>query len=516
MATFVSYLARVRPAQCFMAGCDGVAGQALASNRPIWTFCRQSLRRYNRAGGNDSGRPGCLAFVKVWHLRCVSVAVALVLFRTLPDAFFGVLMSDSAATPPVAWTPRRVILATLVALAVTVSFWLAYRYSRVLFLGFVAIVLSTALRPLVQRLERWGCSRVVASLLVYGTLLALFVGGAVTIVPLLADQVLTVVEMIPREYTRLREEGLQASNPVLQTIAQNAPHQVPRTLATSDQTSNALEAVLQAFGYVGDLMWGLLVTVITLCLAFLWSLESERSIRGLLLMVPSERRELVRDVIAEMEEKVGAYVRGEALLCVIVGSLALAAYLSIGLPQPLALAFIVGMFEALPVFGPIVGAIPALLVALTTDIHTALWVLLANLIIQQTENYILVPRVMDRSVGVSPIVTLLAIAGFGALIGPLGAVMAIPLAAIIQTLLARFVLKPAAAESPPRLPGRDRLSRIRYNAQEIVQDARKQLLQKDADSGRESDELEETIEAIAAEIDRALADAEADIAGADA
>jgi hypothetical protein len=125
--------------------------------------------------------------------------------------------------------------------------------------------------------------------------------------------------------------------------------------------------------------------------------------------------------------------------------------------------------------------------------------------IQALENTFLVPRVMGHTVGVSPVVTLLALVAFGTLFGLAGTLLAIPLAAIIQLLLDRYVLtKRPVEETPP--PGRDRLSVLRYEAQELVADARKQLRDKSSMAlDDESDAIEDAIEALATDIDSLLA-----------
>jgi predicted PurR-regulated permease PerM len=147
-----------------------------------------------------------------------------------------------------------------------------------------------------------------------------------------------------------------------------------------------------------------------------------------------------------METKVSAYIGGQSILMLVVGSMALLAYGLIGLPYILVLAFVAGVMEAVPLIGPLMGAIPALLVALSIGPDKAIWVIVATLVIQQLENSILVPRIMSRAVGVNPFVTLLALLAFSSLLGIAGALMAIPLAAIIQLLLDRFVFHPDVAE----------------------------------------------------------------------
>jgi predicted PurR-regulated permease PerM len=145
------------------------------------------------------------------------------------------------------------------------------------------------------------------------------------------------------------------------------------------------------------------------------------------------------------ETKLGGYIRGQGLLCVAVGVTAFVAYLLIGLPYALVLAVFAGVMEMVPIFGPALGAVPALLVALSIDPGKALWVVVATAIIQLLENTILVPRIMKHSMGVNPIIVLLSLIAFSSVFGFVGALLALPLAAIIQLLVSRVVL--TAAES---------------------------------------------------------------------
>jgi predicted PurR-regulated permease PerM len=203
-------------------------------------------------------------------------------------------------------------------------------------------------------------------------------------------------------------------------------------------------------------------------LGFYWTLESDRSIRNMLLLVSSNQRDHIRELIAEIENKVSGFVIGQGLLCLVVGIMALGAYWLIGLPYTLVLAVLAGLLEAVPVFGPVLGAIPALLIAFSTDPPKAVWVIVATLVIQGLENYLFVPRIMKRSVGVNPFVTLLALAAFSSLFGLAGALLAIPIAAVLQLLLDRYVLQPDQAQAQT-LDGRDRLSLIRYETQDLIQ-----------------------------------------------
>ncbi len=153
--------------------------------------------------------------------------------------------------------------------------------------------------------------------------------------------------------------------------------------------------------------------------------------------------------------------------------------------------------------GPLLGAIPAAVIALSISPSKLVWVIIATIVIQQLENSLLVPRVMRKAVGVNPFVSLLSIFAFSSLFGIAGALMAIPIAAIIQLLLDRFVFHPAAIE-PDLSAGRDYASRLRYEAQDLAQDLRRQARLKKGGSDQrvmQTDQAMDEIEAITTDLD---------------
>ena len=244
-----------------------------------------------------------------------------------------------------------------------------------------------------------------------------------------------------------------------------------------------------------------------LLLAIHWTLDGPRTIQSLLLLVPKSQRENISELISVMETKVGLYIIGQGVLCLAIGSMALVAYLLIGLPNALVLALIAGVMEAVPMVGPLLGAVPAAVIALSIAPSKLVWVIVATLVIQQMENSLLVPRVMRKAVGVNPFVSLLAIFAFSSLFGIAGALMAIPIAAIIQLLLDRFVFHPAAIE-PEASAGRDYASRLRYEAQGLAQGLQKQARLKKGGSDlrvKQIDQVMDEIEAITTDLDALLA-----------
>jgi predicted PurR-regulated permease PerM len=408
-----------------------------------------------------------------------------------------------------AWPPQQVVWATLVVLVIILAFWLLVREQIVLFSLFQAIVISTAIGPAVEWLNRRGLPRAGGVVVVYLALLAVAVVVVLLVVPLIAEQGATIAQRFGSLYGDFLDTVRLSPSRLIRRLAWRLPTDMPAVVppAPADPSAEAdsLDAVAQLMPVLGLAGRSLFVFVAVLLLAFYWTVERERVLRFLLLLAPMRHREGLRELYESAELKVGAYIRGIGILSLIVGGLAFASYLLLGLPYALLLGLLAGVFEAVPVIGPALGVLPAVLVAFAVDPTKALWVLVVFAVIQGLENAVLVPRVMGHTVGVSPVVTLLALVAFGALFGVAGALLAIPLAAIIQLLLDRYVLaKRPVEEAPP--PGRDRLSVLRYEAQELVADVRTQLRDKSGVAlDDESDAVEDAIEALAADIDSLLA-----------
>jgi predicted PurR-regulated permease PerM len=324
--------------------------------------------------------------------------------------------------------------------------------------------------------------------------------------PLFMEQITEISRELPMNYGNFRNALFQSSSRILTLIATQMPADIwVITRSITGNVGEPLTQVTKSIYYVGLVTRGAFIVVAILVLGFYWTLESERYIRSLLLWVPTNRRDQFREYFAEIEEKVGSFILGQSILCLSIGVMALVAYQLIGLPYAFVLAVIAAIMEAVPIIGPALGAIPALLVAFPTDPTKALWVIIASLLIQGLENYLLVPRVMKRSVGVNPLVTLLAIAAFTSLFGLFGAILSIPVVAIIQLSINRFILQPSTADVYAA-NGRDQLNLLRYEAQNLTQDLRKQLLQ--SEQIETPGNIVDSLESIARDLDLLLTDTE--------
>lgn len=398
-------------------------------------------------------------------------------------------------------SPRRVALATLVATAVVLSFYIIIRFHNVVIILLAAVMLSVAMEPLIRRFERRGVPPAAGVVLIYVIFIAVFGALIWLAAPLVVDQSALLTRRFSESYSTIRTELVTGNNLVVSRLARHLPRLSPllRTSPTEEEILAGFTSLINATRIGFDIMLGI---VATLLLALYWTLESRRIKRAFLLLLPSRHRDDARDLIAAIEGRIGNYVVGQGLLCLVIGVISFIAYLLIGLPNALTLAVFAGLMEAVPLVGPLVGAVPAIAIALTISPTTALWVVVATIIIQQLENNLLVPRVMSRALGVSPLITLLAMLGAGSLFGIPGVLIALPLASTVQMLVERFVLQRSASEEST---GRGKASVLRYRTHDLVKDIRSQIRKKPELATAVSEQIEDSLEAIALDLDSLLA-----------
>jgi predicted PurR-regulated permease PerM len=358
-------------------------------------------------------------------------------------------------------------------------------------------------------LHQRGLPRIAGVILIYLLLLILLTGFLLLLFPLIVEQGTTIAGAVPGYYQSLREWMVNYPNQLIVRLSDFLPATLPNlNPRTTQQTGQEVMASAgQLVGYMTLAAKVIFMAIVILVLSFYWTLDGPRIIQSFLLLVPQDQRENISELISAMETKVGFYIAGQGILCLVIGITALIAYLLIGLPNALVLALLAGVLEAVPMIGPLLGAIPAALVALSIAPAKLIWVIVATIVIQQLENSLLVPRVMRKAVGVNPFVTLLAIFAFSTLFGIAGALMAIPMAAIIQLLLDRFVFHPSTMD-PEVSAGRDYASRLRYEAQDLAQDLRKQARLKKRGSDlriKQIDQVMDEIETITTDLDALLA-----------
>ena len=404
---------------------------------------------------------------------------------------------------------RRTAAATGVAIGTVALAVLAYRLIDVFLLLFIGIAVAAALQPSHVKLCRWGVPKGLAVLLIYLLFSIGLVLIALVVGPVVIEQIRTFAAELPATYATLRLR--------LQTSGTGPFQLIGNRLPTFERSTDALIAVPELFrGVVGITtivvqLFGYFVTVFAV--AFYWTMEVPRLERLTLSLLPVERRARVLNVWHEIESKLGAYLRAQGLAMLSIGVASAIGYALIGLPNVLALGFLAGMLEAVPLIGPTLASGPAVLVALPLGLNTILLVIGFSVVVQVTENNVLIPRIMHRAVGVSALVGIFAVLAFGTLYGLLGVFIAIPMTAVIQVLLATLVVDaaPATAGDAAGRPWAGLRARIRA----LRQQGRIRLRARDSRMGIDpatadhvADAVDQQIEEAGVQVERIISAAE--------
>ena len=330
---------------------------------------------------------------------------------------------------PVAIPPREVVRTVLVACGVLLGLLVVWQAREVLFLVLLAILLATAIEPLVDRLRRGPFSRGMGILVVYTAIVLVFALPTYLILPGLVAEGGSFLQDLPARLVTLRSYVAAAPQPIQQAAETIERSGQAAARPAPPESEQLLQAGLAAAHTLFDV-----ITVFVL--AFYWVVERATLKRVLLRAVPRRHVSGVDAVWREVEEKLGAWVRGELVLMFAIGVMSGVGYWALGLPHPLLLAVLAGALEIVPMIGPILSSAPAVLVALANDPLKAIVVAGYALLIQQIENNILLPRIMGHTIGISPIVVLIGILCGAALYGLAGAFLAVPVAGGLQVILA--------------------------------------------------------------------------------
>jgi predicted PurR-regulated permease PerM len=336
-------------------------------------------------------------------------------------------------------TARKAFVATAVVLGVVVGALALWKLKILLALLFLAFTIAAAMRPSVEALKRRRIPRGVAILLHYAAF-ALLLGLLLwAVVPRAVKQVQNAIG------DSEDETGIKGD--VLGWLERR----LDRLPSPEELVDPALEATLLGVEIA-------LGTLFVFACAAYWILERDDAVRYVTSLLPRPRRKLVRDTWNLIDLKLGAYVRGQALLIALVATALSACFWAIGLPFWLLIAVFAGVVEIVPVIGPLTAGALAVGVGLTESVGVALAAGVAVLVVRLLEDYLVIPRVLGDAVGLSPLIVLVSVAAAALLFGEFAVLLAIPLAAVLATLFDVVVRDkdPAQEEVPTVLfPAQD-------------------------------------------------------------
>lgn len=297
---------------------------------------------------------------------------------------------------------------------------LLYYIRHILALLFVTMIIVAGLDPLVNWLVKQKVPQLMAVIMAYLMVFA-FLGLLIyLIIPPVIEQIININNNIPYFINKLDDFNINLSNILLSNKGNLS--QVSSQLA--QLSGGVINTVVVIFG-------GAASAVTVLVLSFYLLLERKIIREFILALIPPKKKDFIISVAKKMIAKLGSWVRGQIMLALIIGVAVFIALKIIGVPYALTLAIIAGILEIIPVVGPIVSGVVAGLVALVAGSWwQVLAVVISYIAIQQLESNILVPKIMGKAVGLSPVIIIIALMIGAKLGGILGAVIAIPVAAV--------------------------------------------------------------------------------------
>ena len=347
-------------------------------------------------------------------------------------------------------TARRAFVATLVAggtVALALALWKLKVILALIFLGFIV---AGAVGAGVEWMRGRGIPRGLGILAHYAVLAALVGGLLWAVVPRALDQVQTAIGDLPETRSDLRQEADESTG-----VRQRVLRGVERRLERLPQPEELLDEGAEVGLIAIEIAVGLLFV---LAIGAYWIFERHRAERLVCRLLPESYERTVCDTWELIDLKLGAYVRGQGLLVVLVATVLSAAFWAIGLPFWLLIAIFAGLVELVPVIGPLVAGALAVGVGLTESVGVAIAAGLAVLVVRLLEDYVVIPRVLGDAVGLTPLTVLIAVAVSAVLFGEFAVLLAIPLAAIGATLVDVVLLdKDPAQEDVPAVlfPAKD-------------------------------------------------------------
>lgn len=331
-------------------------------------------------------------------------------------------------------TARSVAKAVLTTLAIVAALYVLYRVRDVAILVGLAAFAAVALAPGVELLTRRRIPRALAILAVYVSLLAGAFGLGLVLVPPIVEGVETAVADAPRWVADLRDSETLRAYDERYHLTDHVRDQADKLPGALDNAAGELEVVtVGVFRRLFEL-----VTV--LVIAFFLLLDGPRWVDRLLRRLPGDHERRARGVVAEMARAVGGYVVGSLAIAAAAGLFAFLMMKLLGLPFAVPLAVLMAFTALIPLIGSAIGAAP---IALVAGLHSfpaglIVWVL-AFLAYQQLESHVIGPQIYKRTLRLHPLLAIVAVLAGASLMGILGALLAIPIAAMVQILIREYV-----------------------------------------------------------------------------
>lgn len=317
--------------------------------------------------------------------------------------------------------PRSIIFAISFVFIWLLGLGLIWLFRELLITLFIAFILKSALKPMVNRLEKRRVPRLVATVLIFSLLIGSLVGFGGFLFPPLLRETAVFLGSIP---TLLSKEASSTQPGLLTPLLKMSAD----ALSPSSFTTNILQ-------FAGGIFNNFIYIISILFFSFYFVIDKNPLPSFVMAALGKRHSAFVLKVISMIEQRMSTWLWAQLLLMFIIGLITYIGLTAMQIPYALPLAFLAGLLEIVPILGPVFAALPAILVALATSTPLAGVVVVLYVVIQQVENTLIVPMVMRKTTGMHPVLTLVALSVGGGLGGVSGMFIAIPTALMLETIL---------------------------------------------------------------------------------
>lgn len=301
--------------------------------------------------------------------------------------------------------------------------WLAIELNGILIIIFISYIIMAALSPFSDFLIKKSFPRILSVLIPYALAIAILVLLIFPLVPFFASQIHLLFSNFPKHISQIAKTfNLSIDVSTMNNVFQSDINTIGK---------NALSVT-------GKIFSGVFSILTVLVISFYLMLEREMLKKQFVTLFSKKYQENILKTIEQIENKIGLWLRGQLILSFTIGFSVWIGLTLLGIPFALPLALLAGILEIVPTIGPIISAVPAIIVALTISPGVAIAVVVFYILLQMLENNILVPKIMEKAVGLNPIVIILGVLIGAKFLGILGALLSVPFIAMVIIIVKSF------------------------------------------------------------------------------
>lgn len=346
----------------------------------------------------------------------------------------------------------------LKVILILIVFGLLYLIREIVGIVFIAWVLTSAITPLVDKMNQKRIPRWLAIIFIYFILIGVIALAIYLVIPPIITQINQLSTNFPDFYQKVADffasAEIAAENAGIMNSIQSGLESL--SASASNLSGGILSTLASIFG-------GFISFLAVLVITFYMTMEEDGMKKFIKSVLPLKYQPYFISKTRRVQHKMGMWLRGQLVLSLIIGVLSYVGLLILKVDYALILALLVAVMEFIPYVGPILGGIPAVFIALTQSPLKAVLVLILYLIIQQLENSVISPKVMQKAVGLNPIMVIVSLLIGAKLFGFVGVLLAVPVATIISVFLEDFFESKKRAEN--KLEGKKEVEEIPDNNQ---------------------------------------------------